>query len=214
MMRKVLLILCVLCAVRPAGGRTMKDFFIAMPDRLLPLLTQENRLDCVDFVASKMNATVKNRFGENTTLEVLTDRYARLQLTPVSRVEMRLLFSGSDTVVCMVHTLQSVAAESKLAFYDTRWRPLAANRYVRLPGVKDFIRRKAQPAVVREVMQKVELPLLSVALDESSDTLKLRLGMDGGNVELKKELTPLVVPELIYVWQGGRFVMVRRDGQR
>ena len=205
-MRNILCILCFLCAVRSAPGRTMKDFFTAAPDRLLPLLTRENRLDCVDFRASKMKATVKNRFGENSTLEVLTERYARLQLTQASRVEMKLLLNDTDSVVCFVHTLFSPTGESKIAFYDTRWHPLVLKKYMKMPEIKEFIRDNVSHKEVRKVLQKAGVPLLSASLDEDSDTLTLRLHLDDGNPELKKELAPVVRTELLYYWREGRFV--------
>ena len=51
----------------------MRDVFAQLPDSVLPLLTKNNRLDCIDFIENNMEARVKNRFNDHVVLEALTD---------------------------------------------------------------------------------------------------------------------------------------------
>ena len=80
----------LLCLIH-VGAQDMRTLLVAMPDSILPLLTKNNRMDCVDFVDSKMKAEVKNRLGEVSELKVLTKDYLLLQMTSQSTVEMKLL---------------------------------------------------------------------------------------------------------------------------
>lgn len=42
---------------------TIRDIFKQMPDSLMPYLSQNNRLDFIDFLDSHMKAEVRNTFG-------------------------------------------------------------------------------------------------------------------------------------------------------
>ena len=44
---------------------TMRDVFRQMPDSIVPYLTENNRLDFIDFIDSNMKAEVTNAFGGN-----------------------------------------------------------------------------------------------------------------------------------------------------
>ena len=84
----------------------MKSLFIALPDSLSPLLTEVNRADFGDFLASNMKAQVKNRFGNTSEMLKLTDDYLLLKVSAVSTAEMRLLpLNDSVKVICVVQTL-------------------------------------------------------------------------------------------------------------
>ena len=48
---------------RAAAQKEARTVFVQMPDSILPLLTEVNRADCIDFLDSHMRAQVTNRFG-------------------------------------------------------------------------------------------------------------------------------------------------------
>lgn len=78
--------------VAPATAQPlMRDVFAAMPDSVLPLVTKNNRLDCIDFIENNMEAKVRNRADEYVTLETLTADYARFRTSAASFMEMKLL---------------------------------------------------------------------------------------------------------------------------
>ena len=77
-------------AVR-AQDVTMREVFRQMPDSLLPYLSENNRLDFIDFMDSKMNAEVSNALGGKSWMLKLTDNYAAVLLSEASTMEMCLL---------------------------------------------------------------------------------------------------------------------------
>lgn len=112
----------------------MKELFVAMPDTLVPLLTKVNREDFGDFLASKMKAEVRNRFGKTSEMTELTDDYLYLKMTSASSMEMKLLpLNDSLKVVCVIQTYQAPVADSKVRFYDTDWNLLETSRFIDLP---------------------------------------------------------------------------------
>ena len=124
------------CAVQ--AQVSMMDVFKSMPDSLVPYLTANNRLDCLDFKEAKMKAEVQNALGGKSELVTLNTKYADLQLNAVHRMEMRLLdttepVDSCQQVIGIIHTYGTDIQESKIQFYSLRWRELPVADYVTLP---------------------------------------------------------------------------------
>ena len=140
-----------------AGAQqTMTDVWKRMPDSLLVYVSQNNRLDFVDFLESKMKAEVKTGFEDKSEMTELTDSYLRLQLSPLAILQMKLLpvtqsaiparkdssspesipvresssAQSDSSIVCVVKTVCAPDTVSTIAFYDVSWHPLQAQRMV------------------------------------------------------------------------------------
>lgn len=207
-MRRYALIVCVCLFLGTAGawGRTMKHVLVQMPQEVLPLLSTDNLLDAVDFRDSGMYAAVKNRMGETSVLAVLTDEYARWELSAASRAEMKLLSGGRDTVVCLVHTCLTPEPMSTVAFYTLDWRPLPASRFVRVPGADAFLRPELTKDEGRAVLDGLETALVEARLSADADTLDFILHADGGDPERRQEQAAWLTERVSCQWQGRRFV--------
>ena len=80
-----------------------KTLFVNIPDSLTPLLTKVNREDCIDFLESKMKAQVENRFGKKSEMTELGTDYVRMQMSPQTSWQMKVLaLSDTTKVVCLV----------------------------------------------------------------------------------------------------------------
>ena len=97
------------------------DIFASMPDSILPYLTRNNRLDCIDFIRNDMKAVVDNSLGGKSELKELTDDYLSMQLSPTSFIEIKMLPEGSDTIVCLNRTFQLPEPDSHITLYHTDW---------------------------------------------------------------------------------------------
>ena len=84
------LLLCI-TSVCSAQGLALRDAFRQMPDSVMPTLTQNNRLDCLDFLDAGMKAEVRNRLGGTSVMTALTPDSLSLQVSPALRVDMLLL---------------------------------------------------------------------------------------------------------------------------
>ena len=135
-MKRLILLISLFISIS-LQAQNMKELFVAMPmpDTLVSLLTKVNREDFGDFLASKMKAEVRNRFGKTSEMTELTDDYLYLKMTSASSMEMKLLpLNDSLKVVCVIQTYQAPVADSKVRFYDTDWKPLEASRFIDLPA--------------------------------------------------------------------------------
>ena len=109
----------------------MRDVFRQMPDSLMPYLTQNNRLDFIDFIDSDMKAEVTNMMGGVSEMTALTDDSLSIRMSDALRVDMLLLDLDVpvDTirqVVVFVETFltDSIYGESVSKTYSVDWQPV------------------------------------------------------------------------------------------
>ncbi len=124
-------LLLTVCAAE--AQPTAKDVFLTMPHALTPQLTENNRLDMVDFLASKMKARVTNSLDGNSELLMLSDKAFSLQVSEALNYDVRMLETESDTILCLSATFGKDSLESEVRFYTVRWELLPTDRFIALP---------------------------------------------------------------------------------
>ena len=132
-MRIPALFLCIALSlsVSASDGITLRDAFRQMPDSLMPTLTQNNRLDCLDFLDAGMKAEVRNRLGGTSVMTALTPDSLSLQVSPALRVDMLLLplaepIDTVDYVIVVGETflVDSIYGETTLRYFTPTWQPI------------------------------------------------------------------------------------------
>ncbi|MCD7815295.1 MAG: DUF3256 family protein [Bacteroides sp.] len=210
-MKRLILLISLFISIS-LQAQNMKELFVAMPDTLVPLLTKVNREDFGDFLASKMKAEVRNRFGKTSEMTELTDDYLYLKMTSASSMEMKLLpLNDSLKVVCVIQTYQAPVADSKVRFYDTGWNLLETSRFIDLPVDSLFFRTpvtKAQADSLQNLRTHTDISLQEARLSAGEQTLLFRYTTpDYLDKATSTSLqTYLVQKPLRYVWVDGRFV--------
>ena len=114
-----------------AGELKIQDVFKQMPNSVLPTLSENNRLDMLDFMDSKMKAEVTNRLGGKSEMTVLTDTTLTIRMSEALQVEMLLLkpedAAGADSqVICLIETFgrDSLSLDSQVSFFTISWEKL------------------------------------------------------------------------------------------
>ena len=139
-MRQLFISLMLVLANGAFAQTTMSEALKSMPDSLMPYLTHNNRLDCIDFCEANMKAEVRNAFDGKSELVQLTSRYALFRLNDASSVELCLLNgdtnqagssdAGTQQVVCMIQTYGTDLRESVISFFTTSWQQLPTSQFL------------------------------------------------------------------------------------
>lgn len=194
-MRKILIIAGILLCCLNMQAQDMKSLFVALPDSLSPLLTEVNRADFGDFLASNMKAQVKNRFGNTSEMLKLTDDYLLLKVSAVSTAEMKLLpLNDSVKVICVVQTYQGPVSDSRVSFYDTSWKSLPAENFLTLPAEDAFYKTpvtETQTDSLKNLRTRADMFLLKAVLSEKDTSLSfIYTTPDYLDEETSKEIKP------------------------
>ena len=191
-----------------AVARTpIRQWFTAMPDSVMPLLTKNNRLDFIDFVDCGMTAIVTNRLDGKSRMDTLTDDYLLVSYTSSCEVAMKLLpVNDSTDVLCMVTTALATVPDSHIAFYDAHWQPLPTRKYIEEPKLDDFAPSCADDSA-RIAWSKVTLSSRTYHLSEEDNRLVCRLSaLRHLNKTDHEALTPYLQSDtLVLRWHNGHY---------
>ena len=201
-MRRYFLVLFLCVSLTSTAQVRVKDLFASAPDSIFPLLTRNNRLDCIDFQENNMTARVKNRMDDVSELKEMTDDYLLMQVSAHSTAELRLL---GDSLFCLINTYFGPTADSHVRFYDTAWHPVSVD--LPQPRMEDFWQSVpdslAQHArFARQSLQA--LPLLKVSAQAGEPILTLS-PQTAELAEKEKEVAQRYVKPLRYRWDGIAF---------
>ncbi len=209
MKKRVTYILLLLLAVTlHAEARTpMRQWLVAMPDSVMPLLTKNNRMDFIDFYDAQMAAVVTNRMDGSSRMNRLTDDYVQIKYTESTDVEMKLLpINDSTDVLCMVTTVRAAVDDSRIVFFDAEWKPLSVASYLLEPRIEDFCSTIQGDSAAR-AWTKLDVFFRTYRLCAESTELKCVLTtMDYLSEEDREEVAPYVRKEPItYRWTGNGY---------
>lgn len=202
-MNKKILLLCVTATLSLAAHAQlrMRDVFAQLPDSVLPYMTRNNRLDCIDFIENGIEARVSNRFDQSVVLDSLTEDFLLLRTSSASYVEAKLLPNGNDTVICVNRTYTGNAADSDVKLYTRDWALLqrlprpAVSEFLRLPAPDSLLTAEAAADTLRMIRQEAEyLPLMKAALSPSSANVTWTLQTAEFTREIKKTAHKYVHP--------------------
>lgn len=158
------LALLLLLTVPAIAQQKMCDVISTMPDSLIPYLSENNRLDMIDFKEANMKAEVHNALEGKTELMVLTDSYASITLNEAHRLQLRLLdvaapVDSCQQILCVVDTYGRDIHDSSVRFFSLRWRQLPTDRYVSLPATTFTAELSdQQPTLLLNVLDYLDAP--------------------------------------------------------
>ena len=106
----------------------ISDLFREMPDSLLPVLSENNRLDMIDFMASGMKAEVSNRLGGRSEMTLLADDSLRVKVSDALTVTLLLItplvsVDNGNNIICFIRTYGTDKSmlQSITSFYTPQW---------------------------------------------------------------------------------------------
>lgn len=140
--RTIVFVLLASLGLQDGEARVMKDFFIAMPDSLMPMLDANARKDLVDICMSGMSTALPNEWDGTSMMQKLTDTFLQLREDSEGLVttRMALITHGRDTVICVVRTLCTPQPSSELQFFNSRWQEQSVEHFIKLPLLTEFTR--------------------------------------------------------------------------
>lgn len=158
-MKKLLIaaMLILSCGQVSAQALQMRDVFKQMPDSLMPYLSQNNRLDFIDFLDSGMRAEVKNLLGGTSEMTTLTDDALTIKMNESLRVDMFLMETASadstSQTIVMIETFltDSIHGESVVKYFTPEWIPLTEK-----PQLNAEQEKRINDCILQNILKKEE----------------------------------------------------------
>lgn len=201
-MRTFILIMLAMSGLSAFSQTKAKDVFATAPDSIFPLLTTNNRLDCIDLIENNMKATVKNKLEQKAEMTALTDSYLQIKPSEKSVVEIKML---NDSVFCLINTCLGPAPDSRISFFTRGWKPYETT--FPMPHATDFW-TSVPDSLAREASfaQRSLEDLLLIQISADKENTELTLTIQTSELSGKeKEIAQKYVQPLRYRWTGKGF---------
>ena len=201
-MRTFILIMLAMSGLSAFSQTKAKEVFATAPDSIFPLLTTNNRLDCIDLIENNMKATVKNKLEQKAEMTTLTDSYLQIKPSERSVVEIKML---NDSVFCLINTCLGPAPDSRISFFTRGWKPYETT--FPMPHATDFW-KSVPDSLARDASfaQRSLEDLLLIQISADKENTKLTLTIQTSELSGKeKEIAQKYVQPLRYRWTGKGF---------
>jgi len=211
---KKLLLLSFICVISTVVyPRNIADFFMAMPDQLLPSLSKQHRFELLEYSKLNRKDSLKNRF-DNFVSGLYSDSVSQhivLNTTKNHSLEMKLFITAqNDTLIGVINTIQKPFPLSVIRFYSPDWKtgsveflPPKSSAWLKPGSVEDA---NIDPEWIQKIMQS---SYMSYAFSKTSASIEVSNHLtDFVNIGEKQKINSLLFDKvLVYKFDKDRFVL-------
>lgn len=207
-MKRILIILLSALCLTAVKAERVDSLFAAMPDSIIPLLSHDNRLDCLDFYRSHMTTSVTNRLGGKSRITSLSPRCLRLQVTSLSDAEISLWErEGEKPLLMLIYTYHTPAAESIITIYDCSWKKLRTSDFISQPVISSFINvygsdGDGKASHISAILSEAGI---EARADSAVTSVVFSLSLKALGPDVLPEVKSCTSSPLIFQWDGRRF---------
>lgn len=205
-MKTILIVLISIISIGQTSAQTMRDVWLSMPDSVIPYLDASNRSAMLDVLEQNDGSGVVGKLQETSCIDLLTSDYMSVLLSNASTMQIRLLPTATDTLMCVVRTFFAPQAESEIAFYTTKWERLAQSFVEPVEPDRFFCRPEAmsESRFAELVSIWKDCLMVRAILDAAEPRLILQCSSPIATRDEQKEMQPALV-QISLKWDGKTF---------
>ena len=189
---------------------TPRSVVTTAPEKMLLTIDSSTLLDMLDYYDSGIAKKMMNKVDEEAVITEMTDATITIDTGESHSVTFAILPCGKTPIIMVIDRIEAPAVDASIAFYNSRWQPINAAKFLRMPTLNDWVGK--QP---RDKMEEIEnaLPFLmaDAQYDAATSTLTFtpQIG-DYVSVEDADKVKSALAPKLEYVWSGKKFKPSKR----
>lgn len=190
------------------GGISARGVFERLQAPAIDILGKSTRLDMLDYWDADSVYRAKNALAGVSWLIDVTPGYLKVQVTPVSTFEIKILKGRDKPLAMTIYTVggDAQAADSSIEFFaaDMTLAKLDAKRYFKAPELKDFFDiPKGSATDMKEIKGMIPFPTVEYSANADNDDVSARLTvgkyMDVDDYNIVKLF---LKPEVTLRWNG------------
>lgn len=155
--------------------------FEKLQSNAFEILPPSIRLDMLDYWDVDSIYKASNVMGGLSWISELTSDYAKITISRVSCVEIKILPVKNGKIAMTIYTVGNdpQAEDSQINFYDTQLKQLATKDYLESPELKDFFEiPKGSATKMKEIEEMIPFPTIAYSSSAGSDNLTVRLTVE------------------------------------
>lgn len=202
MIRRYLLTFVSVFSVMAVNAVNVADMFVSAPDSLMPYVSKEQRSELIGMkrIDPSSSAEINVSLKASVAVDSLSDDFIRISIGQVKYEIARLaaVDSSADSVFCVLRTFMTPEAETVGYLYDDSWKMLRE-----IDFDKVFLQTPITSDAEKEILDKMEFPMVEAHFDSSTSSLVLTLSTPLMWKEEKNNSLPVLQRKL--KWNGKSF---------
>lgn len=186
------------------AARTVADFFMSMPASVLPLFTDTQRQDMIDYYRYGSDRATPNMFRGASRITAESETVLTVSVAENSQMQVAVIASKSDTIVAVISTVSLPVQDARIDFYDRNWQPLR-RQPVAMPEFTDWITKEGE-AHLADITLALDFIPMTISYDAEAATLTFHNNAEGLlAAEDAERLRPWMHQDIIYDINGTKF---------
>ncbi|MGN0222648.1 MAG: DUF3256 family protein [Muribaculaceae bacterium] len=186
------------------AARTAADFFVAMPESVLPLFNDTERQDMIDYYRYGSERRTPNNFGGTSRVVSESETVLTVSVAENSQMQVAVIASKSDTIVAVISTVSLPVQDARIDFYDRNWQPLR-RQPVAMPEFTDWFTKDGE-AHVADISLALDFIPMTISYDAEASTLTFHSNCEGLLApEDAERLHQWLLQDIVYDIKGTKF---------
>ena len=186
------------------AARTVADFFMSMPASVLPLFTDTQRQDMIDYYRYGSDRATPNMFRGASRITAESETVLTVSVAENSQMQVAVIASKSDTIVAVISTVSLPVQDARIDFYDRNWQPLR-RQPVAMPEFTDWITKEGEVHLA-DITLALDFIPMTISYDAEAATLTFHNNCEGLlAAEDAERLRPWMHQDIIYDINGTKF---------
>ena len=206
-MRKILLLLLVASAsISCAAYEGVARLFAEESGELFNSLSYSARYQMLNNYSSAEKSEVLNNLQTSESrIITLEHDYMKIATSAGKTVELKLIAQGKkDSVLAVIETVSTPVKDSRLSFYDMKWKRLDTSKFIVLPTLDDFIVAKAPKHSRDELKRLVNFAMIEMRFEDNDLVARCNLE-DFYMGDDFRHYKSIVASRVSYVLHKGKF---------
>lgn len=155
-----------------ATARNISDFFLSENGDVMRTLPTQRRADMLAYYQAGQNMPITNSLGGVDSLITLTDDHLLIATSSISKVEMAMLVTKSDTTLLVITTVNTPQPDSRIAAYNTLWQPIDITKVLNTPSINNFVTiPKGSKLKKDDIISQIRFAPISMAYNPDTHTI-------------------------------------------
>lgn len=192
--------------------KTVKDVIKTMPEDIIPYLQDEQWAEIYNFMESKDTLEVKNALNGMTSIDSISESFAKISLNKITEMQIKLLPCNDTTeIICLVKTINRPVKESTVQFFSTNWDYIDDDFNLPNPGDMDaitglFMERPDSMSEdkFQELSSYMEPVMINADISGADNTIIYNLSLPFIPNDKSEEIKA-IIKQNTFKWDGGRF---------
>lgn len=187
------------------AGKKLAELFIDAPIEQLQNISASQRLSLIiKHNNGEQHPTAESRLGEQCTLNAADSIYINISTSAAKRVEMRLFPKNKkDTMIAVIETIFAPAPDSRVACYDSKWKPLTTSKIIAEPQLQQFVAKGIPNDLKKALREAVPFSLVEMCFADNHTDIVARHSLKQFLIDNDyKRFAPYLKEQILFRFNG------------